>query len=688
MSDTHAMVRDTMFNNTFAVRTQQLEKARTQLKSDHVGIDDAIDALIDAVAAWFQFPVLQQRPRVLGLWGMTGTGKSSLVKGLVKALAVEDRTFWLDAGQNGDRSWLDEPLSRVGERMDGEPFVLVVDEFQHARTITNGQEAPESTPLRAFWELIDSGRFLTWPRSYHLSDLLDLRDQLSAAIAQGVRVREGKVVRGVNVHAQCLGLDEPSAKLRSDRPWFVPDKEVERMQQGYNDRVRSRQEVRAVFAHCNGPESLQVLNDWIAQSYRMREVDGSKAMVIVLGNLDDLYVMGKVLWPELHPDVLLHRHRKLSANGVPAMLTRMFRVEQVGRLGYDHVLFPPLGEEATLRLVQSRIDRLSGSMGNNLGASIRFSEEACAVIAHNAAVPVLGARPLITAVDRIVPALVCEALARSGQQDGRSISLHITAASGQFIVLSSTDEGSSQVLRSPFPKVPAMDPEHVLRIAVHEAGHVVAGVCLSGARPLQACVRSTGGEVAGFVVWDDRSHEPFLREDVIGRLALALGGYAAERLRYGADGISLGSSDDLRKATRMALGLIREEGFGASPCYQTEHLGDADIGFRGMMEEREREARSWLEEALKRAGSILERERELFARLVDRLSTERSLIATELNAIIEEHRTTSRDQVNEQQKEDFTRCSPKDGMRSGRRASESHQAASLSASARSRTSAS
>lgn len=649
MSDTHAMVRDTMFNRTFAARTQQLEKARTQLNADHVGIDDAIDALIDGVAAWFQFPELQQRPRVLGLWGMTGTGKSSLVKGLVKALEVEDRTFWLDAGQNGERSWLDEPLSRVGERMDGEPFVLVVDEFQHARTITNGQETPESTPLRAFWELIDSGRFLTWPRSYHLSDLLDLRDQLSAAIAQGVSVREGKVVRGVNVHARCLGLDVPSAKLRSDRPWFVPDKEVERMQQGYNDRVRSRQEVRAVFAHCNGPESLHVLNDWIAQSYRMREVDGSKAMVIVLGNLDELYVMGKDLWPELHPDVLLHRHRKLSANGIPALLARMFRMEQVGRLGYDHILFPPLGEEATSRLVQSRIDRLSGSMGNNLGASIHFSEEAGAAITHNAAVPVLGARPLITAVDRIVPALVCEACARSGQQDGRSNGFHISFAAGQFVVRSSSGEGSSNVLRSPFPKGPAMNTEHVRRIAVHEAGHVVAGVFLADTRPLQACVRSAGGEVAGFVVWDDRSHEPFLRKEVIGRLALALGGYAAERMRYGPEGISLGSSDDLRKATRMALGLIREEGFGSSPCYQSEHIGDPGVGFRGMMVEREREARSWLEEALQQAEAILEQEQRLFARLVDRLCAVRSLIATELNTIIKEHRTTPRDQANNQQ---------------------------------------
>ena len=68
-----------------------------------------------------------------------------------------------------------------------------------------------------------------------------------------------------------------------------------------------------------------------------------------------------------------------------------------------------------------------------------------------------------------------------------------------------------------------------------------------------------------------------------------------------------------------------------------------------MVDEREREARRWLDEALRQAGSILEQEQQLFARLVDRLSTERSLIATELNGIIQDLRTPASDQVTEKQ---------------------------------------
>ena len=123
---------------------------RSQLKTSHVGIDGTIDALVQGVGQWLAYPELGSRPRVIGLWGMTGTGKSSLLKSLLDELGISARTYWLDAGQNNDRDWLDEPLSRASERYDGKPFVLVVDEFQHARTVINDDEGPESLPLRAF----------------------------------------------------------------------------------------------------------------------------------------------------------------------------------------------------------------------------------------------------------------------------------------------------------------------------------------------------------------------------------------------------------------------------------------------------------------------------------------------------------------------------------------------------------
>ena len=51
--------------------------------------------LLDRVASWYLFPGTQARPRVVGIWGMTGTGKTHFVRELVRQLCLEDQTNYL-----------------------------------------------------------------------------------------------------------------------------------------------------------------------------------------------------------------------------------------------------------------------------------------------------------------------------------------------------------------------------------------------------------------------------------------------------------------------------------------------------------------------------------------------------------------------------------------------------------------
>ena len=616
-------------------RQKQLETAKSTLKAQFLGIDDVVDALVDATGAWYLFPEAQERPRTIGLWGMTGTGKSSLVKAMLNTLGLQDRTFWLDAGQNRDHAWLEQPLSRMGDRFDGEPFVLVVDEFQHARTIVNGHEEKESGGLRSFWDLLDSGRYITWSNHFRFAELLDLRDQLGEALERGVRVREGRVVRGSQVHARCLNAERAESRKKEARSWFVPDRALEWLGQSFGDRTLSRKEIRQQLSACDGPGTIDLFDEWVAACSRMHVVDGSKALVIVLGNLDELYVMGKELWPELDPDVLVHRHRKLTATGIQPALCSMFRIEQVGRLGADNILFPPLGREEAERVARQQVDRMTEGIRKRMGTTVNVSDGICARLCRSAAMPVLGARPLVAAVQRAVPALVSQALLALPELDGSSGALSIEEFGDAVIAhLPGNDANVPVSLTWPFPVVRALRAEQVRRIAVHEAGHVVAGVALTRMRPLQVCVRSGAGEAGGFVVWDDAEANPLLLSGVPGRLALLLGGHAAERWQFGETGISTGSGSDLESATRLALTLLKEEGFGTSLCFQAEHELEHSTAFRAMRGEREREARAWLDEALTLATTALKKEARLFTALVDRLCKDRSLNAAAMEELM------------------------------------------------------
>lgn len=54
------------------------------------GVGTLWQQVLDRVAPWYLFPGTQARPRVVGLWGMTGTGKTHFVREMVRQLGLED----------------------------------------------------------------------------------------------------------------------------------------------------------------------------------------------------------------------------------------------------------------------------------------------------------------------------------------------------------------------------------------------------------------------------------------------------------------------------------------------------------------------------------------------------------------------------------------------------------------------
>lgn len=95
--------------------------------------------------------------------------------------------------------------------------------------------------------------------------------------------------------------------------------------------------------------------------------------------------------------------------------------------------------------------------------------------------------------------------------------------------------------------------------AYHEAGHALVAASLPNADPVHKISIVARGRAGGYTMklpTEDRhlySKEYFLDE-----LAVSLGGYAAEETVFGE--ITTGSSDDIRKATSIARGLVTRYG--------------------------------------------------------------------------------------------------------------------------------
>jgi cell division protease FtsH len=118
-------------------RIEKLKNAIEILKTEFVGLDKILDDLELSIRPWYVTPEIIDRPQIISLWGMTGTGKTSVVRRLVELLELGSKTLFFDCGDEGDssRSITDKIEDYLGEDDDSgvsksERIVFVFDELK------------------------------------------------------------------------------------------------------------------------------------------------------------------------------------------------------------------------------------------------------------------------------------------------------------------------------------------------------------------------------------------------------------------------------------------------------------------------------------------------------------------------------------------------------------------------------
>ena len=104
-----------------------------------------------------------------------------------------------------------------------------------------------------------------------------------------------------------------------------------------------------------------------------------------------------------------------------------------------------------------------------------------------------------------------------------------------------------------------MSQEDKRTVAIHESGHAVAGWFLEHADPLlKVSIQPRSNGALGFAQYLPQEMSLFSKEAILDKIAVALGGRAAEELFVGK--ISTGASDDLDKVTKMAHAMVANYG--------------------------------------------------------------------------------------------------------------------------------
>ena len=151
---------------------------------------------MDLIRPWWLFPQAQLRPMVVNLWGMTGCGKTALVKRLVELLRLEQSYVQVDTGEFRDNSevWLKTLLAEDLVHHSGKPSVICLDEFQFARSIGDGGQELNAEKLRIIWEMLGFRTVLlqSHPSQYLIKKAMQCVELLHLCREEGVEIRAGK----------------------------------------------------------------------------------------------------------------------------------------------------------------------------------------------------------------------------------------------------------------------------------------------------------------------------------------------------------------------------------------------------------------------------------------------------------------------------------------------------------------
>ena len=123
------------------------------------------------------------------------------------------------------------------------------------------------------------------------------------------------------------------------------------------------------------------------------------------------------------------------------------------------------------------------------------------------------------------------------------------------------DDARDKVLMGAERRTLSMTDEERENTAYHEAGHAIVGLNMEGSLPIHKATIIPRGRALGMVQYlPERDQISQSRQEMIARMAMAMGGRAAEELHFGYDRVTSGASSDIEQVTRIATAMVTEWG--------------------------------------------------------------------------------------------------------------------------------
>jgi hypothetical protein len=599
-----------------------LQKAATQLKTEFYGIDEQIDQIIENTRPFFMSNGNITRPIIINLWGMTGVGKTEVLRRFFQLLDVMQISSFIDMGEaktyelRDEFSSIEEAIKKYGMG------IVVLDEMQLFRT-KDERGGEKDSIARPIWSLLDGGivpvlntpsnniyklisHLITYEgkehstglssesKSFIQNEIFEVNYEIPVTLNNSLKInasnfldllqkvidikynidlddliyRFNNAAKAYIKYFDILENLKKSKKKPQDSDWeeitHEWGKNVLGLAKTLSKPVIAKQywiaPVRLVMSYMHGciqsginlleeyytelneiktlqmPELLERVYKTASNSaLSTKQIDLTRTIIFVLGNIDEAYPMAGDMSPDIDADFYNKLSKKINILHIKEALSRRFRAEQIARLGNNHIIYPSLPKEAYMRFikkeVQKRIDEISIWSGYPI--ILKSPHKIWNWIYSEAVIPTQGIRPLLSSLSTMVDSYLQWAVTKANISCKQPVTQLIWEIDDKWAYFD-TNQGMilKKELSLNFTNI-RLDYTKDTRdiVLVHEAGHMVMSVFTNKIPEFVSICMADLSSLGVNAFIDDNKIKDITY--IINEVLISSAGAAAEEIVYG-----------------------------------------------------------------------------------------------------------------------------------------------------------
>lgn len=576
-----------------------LEKARIELKEKFIGIDDVIDKIIGYINLWYLTPELQFNPLIISLWGITGVGKTDLVRTLVKLLNFTDKFLEIQLDvQNYYWKNIQDYLENSSIECSDQG-ILLLDEIQRYRTLDESGKMIKNDYYNDMWMLLSDGKFQNNERR---------KKELLEMLLDEIYSKDYRLYEDANKEPNETKLDDSTSSESSEH------KTKPKGERKYKTSIWMAKNIKRTLnldtpleeiMKLSNEERIDLLQSSFESNKNINEGKSyNKLLIFISGNLDEAFYMAdNVEDSDKDADIYHEYSKKINIIDIKAALNKKFKPEQIARFGNNHVIYPCLDKASYKTIIYKKCDQYLKQVKSLHEIDIELSPEIYEVIYRNGVFPTQGVRPVISSISSIlgsnIPFFLFTAI------ENKVNKIQIKYRNEEFFI---------EVLDKVFSKKINLDLDAIRKnksknektlIFVHEIGHALVYALLFKSAPKQININAISFS-EGFIIPQQSGMN---KEQIENYITVALAGRVAEEMIFSENSVSNGARSDIRYATNMAGTYVRNlgmNGFNSNivPAIKSDvnsyySTDESDTAIEKLMIEQKKRAKTLLESNIK-----------------------------------------------------------------------------------------